>query len=398
MLTKLHNLYTFLFALFCASLPFTNLAKAIPNILLGVLGALFFFVVRKEDFEKLRLKSLYMLGLMIIIGVFSVLVFQRWDDMSFIVRLLNILVIVLLSLPVKNYIIIIKAFVFSSLTLLAVSSVNLILYAKTSDSFDFTLGEHINDLLLGERPYLGMIYVASACICWFLASKTSGLFRFLWYFISLVFIVFVAVISARMALVSLFILLFGAVFYYKKGLKTAVGITGGILVLGFLLVSLNENLKNRFFIASGKDFVLSEKLVHEPRYHIWECAFGLDQNTTSFFLGKGFKQTETELVSCYETRGKFYTADQQQWFIKKRFNTHNQYLGVYYCMGAIAFLCFIGFLFFTLAENRKNHYATALVILLLLFLLSENLIYRQIGIMYIGITLVLARLLRSEKM
>jgi len=400
MLVKLCNIrsiYTCLFTLFCVSIPFTDVSKAIPNILIGVLAGFFFFVIKKEDFKKLQVKWLYLLGLLIITGLVSIFIFQRWDDINFMIRLITIVAIVIISLPVKDHIAPVKAFVLSSLTLLLISSVKIILYVKSSGSFDFTLGEHINTLLLGERPYLGMIYVASACLCWFLADKSLGVAKILWYFISLLFVGFVLIITARMALISLVIILFALVFYSKKRLKASLGVVGGILILGFLLISFNENLKKRFYLSTSKDFVLSERLVHEPRYHIWECASGMEQNTVSFLFGKGFEQTEAELVSCYQTRDKFYTEDQKQWFVRERFNTHNQYIEVYYAMGIIAFVCFIGFLFFVLTENRKNYYATALVLLLFLFLFSENLIHRQIGITYIGLTLVFSRFLNSEK-
>src|SRR5690606_34011302 len=346
-MNSIQKIYSYVFALFCASFPFTDLAKAIPNILVGVLGVLFFFVIRKEDFQKLRLKSIYLFGLLILIGGFSMVAFQRWGDMSFMVRLLNIVVIILLSLSVKNHIISIKAFVLSSLALLIISSINLLLYAKDSDSFSFTFGAHINDLLLGERPYLGMLYVTSACLCWLLAEKTSRKIRLLWYALSLVFISFVFVISARMALISLFVIVIINLFYHKKRLKPALTLMGGIVILGVLLFSLNENFKKRFFI-SNSNYTITEKFAFEPRYHIWECTLGLEHNTTSLLFGKGFQQTEDELVSCYKTREGFYTEDQKQWFITKKFNTHNQYLGVYISMGLLALMSLFAFLIFGL--------------------------------------------------
>lgn len=385
-MNSIQKIYSYVFALFCASFPFTDLAKAIPNILVGVLGVLFFFVIRKEDFQKLRLKSIYLFGLLILIGGFSMVAFQRWGDMSFMVRLLNIVVIILLSLSVKNHIISIKAFVLSSLALLIISSINLLLYAKDSDSFSFTFGAHINDLLLGERPYLGMLYVTSACLCWLLAEKTSRKIRLLWYALSLVFISFVFVISARMALISLFVIVIINLFYHKKRLKPALTLMGGIVILGVLLFSLNENFKKRFFI-SNSNYTITEKFAFEPRYHIWECTLGLEHNTTSLLFGKGFQQTEDELVSCYKTREGFYTEDQKQWFITKKFNTHNQYLGVYISMGLLALMSLFAFLIFGLIESRKNYYSTALFLLIALFLVTENLFYRQIGIMYMGLLL-----------
>lgn len=392
----IQKIYPYVFAIFCASFPFTDLAKAIPNILAGVLGALFFFVIRKEDLQKLRLKSLYLFGFLIFIGGLSMIIFQRWEDMGFIVRLLNIVGIILLSLPVRNYILSIKSFVLSSLLLLIISAIKLILYAKNTDSFGFTFGEHINNLLLGERPYLGMLYVTSACLCWFLAEKISGKIRFLWYVVSLIFIGFVFVISARMALISLFVIVIINLFYHKKRLKPSLILTGGIIVSGILLFTFNENFKKRFFI-SNSHYTITEKLAFEPRYHIWECALGLKHNTTTLLFGKGFQQTENELVNCYEIREKFHTEDQKQWFITKKFNTHNQYLGIYVSLGIVALMSLLGFLVFGFMEFRKNYYSTALLLLIAMFLITENLFYRQIGIMYMGLLLAFILKLNADK-
>src|SRR5690606_3641371 len=141
MKARLQYIYTFLFALFCASVPFTDTSKAIPNILMGVLAGLFFFVVKKEDFQRLKTKSFYLLGFMTLFGALCVIIFQRWFDWSFISRLMTIMGIIIISIPIKNYIIPIKAFVISAFSLLVISSVNLIAYVNDSDSFDFTSGE-----------------------------------------------------------------------------------------------------------------------------------------------------------------------------------------------------------------------------------------------------------------
>lgn len=396
MIRKLRNLYPYLFALFCASIPFTDVAKAIPNILMAVLALLFGFVVYKDDLKKLFSKSFYFLVFFIAVASFNLIFFGRWEDTKYVTNVLMLCAIIIISIPVKHHILSLKSFVISSLILLIISSVNITLFAMKSQSFDFTMGEHINVLLLGERPFLGFIYIMSCCISWFLANKTNSKRQSLfWYFISICFIAFVAVISARTALISLFVVLFGSVFYFKKQWKTSLGIIIGTLILGFLLISFNENAKSRFFILFNTNFSLSEKLAFEPRYHIWQCASSLEYTTTSFLFGRGFEQTENELVECYKTKQNFVTEDQQRWFVKNRFNTHNQYIDVFLSMGIIVFVCFISFLFFTLAKYRNNYFATSLIILIILFFFTENLVHRQLGISLVAITLVFANYMHN---
>ncbi len=381
---KLLKPYTLLFALFCASLPFTDFSKAIPNIVMGLLVLLFGFVVKKEDFKKLHSKTPLLLGLFCLSLFFNIIISGRWEDSGFLTNILITLLIIILSIPIKNHIIPLKAFVFSSFTLLLISSLNFLSYYLTTTDFDFNSGAHINDILMGERPYLGVIYIACACICWFLATQTRNKKQvILWCFISICFVVFVALITARTALISFFIILLASSFYFKR-LKLAIGILCGTLLFGFLIISLNENIKNRFFFSERKSSI-NEKLTYEPRYHIWNCAGDIKHDTYSFLLGKGFRTTQRELLECYKSKENFGTTDQKQWFIQKNFNTHNQYLEFYLSAGILSSVCFVLMLLFTFLENRANYFATSLILLIMLFLVTENLIHRQIGVMLMGI-------------
>lgn len=385
-MNKLHKPYTFLFALFCATIPFTNSGKAIPNILMGLLVLLFGFVVKKEDFKKIYSKTSVFLGIFILSVLLPMMISNRWEDLNYLTSVATTLLIVILSVPITNYIIPLKAFILSAAILMVISGYNLITYYITTPNFDFNSGAHINDILLGERPYLGFIYAVSACICWFLAKQTTNKkLLFFWYILSAFFIGFIAIISARNALISTFIILLFSPFYFKKNLKLALGLLFTTIIFGVIIISFNENIKSRFFFSKERSSSLNEKLSYEPRYHIWNCAADINHDTYSFLFGKGFRANQRELLECYINKKDFVTVDQQQWFIEKNFNTHNQYLEIYLCAGIISLVCFIFMLLFAFFKNRTNYFATALVILLMLFLVTENLIHRQIGVMLMGI-------------
>ncbi len=395
-MVRLHKSYTFLFALFCATIPFTELAKAIPNILMGILVVLFGFIVKKEDFKKLYSKTTLLLGLFCLSLFLNILASGRWEDLGYLTNSLIIFLIIVLSLPVKNYIIPLKAFVLSASILMIISSLNFISYYINTTDFYFNSGGHINDILLGERPYLGFIYVVASCVCWFLARQTQHKKQVvLWYLLSSCLILFVAVIAARMALISLFIILLASSFYFKR-LKLTIGFLLGTLVFGFLIISLNDNIKSRFFFSERKSSI-NEKLTYEPRYHIWNCAGEMKHTTYSFLLGKGFRATQSELLDCYQNKKDFVTLDQQQWFVHNNFNTHNQYLDLYLSAGIISTVFFVLLLLITFVKNRTNYFATALILLLVLFLVTENLIHRQVGVMLMGIVFSFISLIISRK-
>lgn len=392
---QVSKLYPYIFAIFCGSLPFGNVIKVLPNLLLIVLGVAFLFIVKKKDIKHLQTKSFYALFSFVLLAIFLIVIKGRWEDSGYIPKLLSILALPILAIPIKRYMLVLKIFVLSTFALLLFSVFKIVHYVIEFQEFKFATGSMINELLLGERPYIGFMYILAAAISFYLARTSQ---KFVWYLLSLCFIVMVISISARMAIISVLLMAFASIFYLFRNLKMAVLILVSILFLAVGLFKLNDNLKQRFLLTTpaSKTYVLKEKLILEPRFHIWQCAANLTHSVPSFFLGKGFKQTERELTNCYQQRTTFYTEDQKQWFVNSRFNTHNQYLDIYLNSGIIALILFVGFLVFAFVENRNSYFATAILVFLILFLTTENLIYRQLGTMLIGLIVVFLSFLSAK--
>ncbi|MGI9527374.1 MAG: O-antigen ligase family protein [Weeksellaceae bacterium] len=263
------------------------------------------------------------------------------------------------------------------------------------DSFNLTSGEIVNDLLLGERPYMAFMYAVATVLSGYLGVITRKKF---WFLFSICFIAFIIYISARIALVSIIFVALMGVIYLKKSSLISVGIIMLVISIIVGVLTLNENVRQRFLISNiNENSHLKEKLIFEPRYHIWECTSHLNQNATSILVGKGFKNTTKELVECYKNRTEFYTEDQKNWFIQSEFNTHNQYLGLYWSSGLISLLAFISFLLFTCMEHRKNYFAISLLMVLMFFLLTENMLHRQLGAMLISLVYVFVNFISTPR-
>lgn len=393
---QVEKLYTYIFAIFCGSLPFENVIKVLPNLLMIVLGIAFLLIVKKKDIKRLQTKSFYALFSFVLLAIFIIVIKARWEDSGYIPKLLNILAIPILAIPIKRHTLVLKVFVLSAFTLLMISIFKMVQHVIVFQEFKFSTGSIINDLLLGERPYIGFIYILAAAISFCLARTSQKL---VWYFLSLCFIIMVISISARIAIISVLLMGFASIFYFFQHFKMAVLILVSALFLVAGLFMLNDNLKQRFLLTNptSKTYVLEEKLIFEPRFHIWQCATNLEHSVTSFVLGKGFKQTERELTNCYQQRTTFYTEDQKQWFVNSKFNTHNQYIGIYLSSGIIALFLFVGFLVLAIIENKNSFFATAILVFLVLFLTTENLIHRQLGNMLIGLIVVFLRFMSVEK-
>lgn len=72
-----------------------------------------------------------------------------------------------------------------------------------------------------------------------------------------------------------------------------------------------------------------------------------------------------------------------------KLNTHNQFIGTYLNSGIIGLLLLVGYLVFQFVSSRKNFTKTAMIVSLVLFLLVENVLYRQIGVYLFAIIIVI---------
>src|SRR5699024_9435116 len=76
----------------------------------------------------------------------------------------------------------------------------------------------------------------------------------------------------------------------------------GILIFLTIAVSLNKNIQKRFLLTSSNpNRSFKERLfLMEPRTKIWDCAYEIAKEHSSFFAGLGFESTIQHLVDCYK--------------------------------------------------------------------------------------------------
>src|SRR5690606_40729741 len=85
----------------------------------------------------------------------------------------------------------------------------------------------------------------------------------------------------------------------------------------------------------------------------------------------------------------------KQRFVAERYNTHNQFLDFYLSAGFIALLFFLLFIGTSFFPVRKQFFPTAMLAILVMYCLVENVFNRQIGAYYVGFILIV--LLTSVK-
>lgn len=392
----LAKLYLISVSLVCFSIPISDFGEAIPNILLGLSGFLIFTVIKREDLKKIKTLPVYLFASIILLFACQTILLERWEDVKFVVRLLIVPALGLLFLPIKNQRIPVFAFLSGAFIMVLYSLQNLYFIYLSGGEIDFATGDFVNQQILGERPYLGFVCVISVCLCLYLAdhyNKKNRKLSALFYFLILYFISFIVIISARISVISIIIILGSYfIFYLKNTRLKLIFVCIGVVVFSGIFIG-NKDLKKRFFITENS-YTIEQMMKFEPRYYIWNCSLPLIKESP--ILGWGIVVGQDKLKECFLESGEFLDKEQQDYFVRSRFNTHNQFLSFLLSEGVICFLLFISFFASTLARSKNNFFSIILLISLLLFCLVENVLSRQMGCMLFGFVWVISRYFTLE--
>lgn len=394
--------YTVLFSLLCASIPFSEHIIALPNIIMGLLILLFPFVHQNVNWKLLKNFTILSFVGLIIWTLLGIVLQQNWKDFSFFSKIGTVLLLFILSLPIKNFKQPLVAFIISSSSLLIISGIKLLYHFVEFGNLKLDVGKNVNELLMGERPFLGFIYLVSFCLSFYLFKKTQDKkTKYLLIGAMAFFILFILIISARLSTLSLIIILGLLIFYSANKWKSLVFIGIGIIGIG-LFLSTNSTFKSRLTAGFEQESISLQKVMNlEPRYHIWSCSLEVLESEHLPILGYGFRNTIDHLTNCYETRAELNNKEHRQYFVNSRFNTHNQYLNFLMSTGIIGLILFAVFMLSLLKFSYKNYFTVSLAIALILFCLFENVLSRQQGAMLFSLSLVfiffIARINQTEK-
>jgi len=247
------------------------------------------------------------------------------------------------------------------------------------NEFEFASGSKINEVLVIDRLYLGFMCVLS-CIVSFQLIRSKYHDYNKWYFANIVLnILFILLISSRIAIVILLILFFLRIFYTEKK-KTYIGYFAGILLVVILAFVFNKNLSERFFYTHSERSDMSYIELFktwEQRVTIWDCNYTILQKEPFLATGIGFYNSKKHLLDCYENSIK--DPRKKAYFIHKNFNTHNQFIDFLMGSGVIAFVLFCLVLFFLIYKRNKSYFYMSLCIAIVMFSGIESYFQRQIG-------------------
>ena len=386
----LASIYPYVFLLLYLTIPFDEYVRALPNILLIILIAAFPLIVTKDDFRKLKRTPTLIFLTFFVVLILNMVLNGRIDQNLDIIEMTSIAIgLAILYIPVHDFKKIHKAIILSCLAAITFSVVMMVVFANTHGTLPLGTTQEILDVLLIDRLYLGLLCVMSILISFHeLKDRFHPRNKYLIGNIVLT-VLFLFFIVSRVAILILIVLLLVRQLYGTKKIRKLIFTIGITTVVFTAVFAISETERARFLYNSefsANTALLAENMIGEPRFLIWDCAKSISDAKGLLMNGLGFNETNERLVECY--KDEIQDDALKQWFLEKRFNTHNQFLDFYLSAGLIVFLLFAAFFVLVFLRNRKYFYPTAMLLCIVIFGLAESYLHRQIGAYYFGFILI----------
>ncbi|WP_343910637.1 hypothetical protein [Aquimarina litoralis] len=344
---------------------------------------------KKEDFKN---QTVYIYIILILYLTFNILGFgDLKSETSQLGKLFLPIALFILAVPLKSYLSTLKLVFISGIFLaVVISLVSIFIFIYDSGDFSFSSGKAINEVLILER-----VYIAFFCVLSFILSlDLLQSYRKLLSINILVLFVFVLMIAARIAIITIVIIAF---LYIIKILDTRRVLLilgcGVLLITGFFMI--NKNLQNRFFYKDQNNSFIENLAIWEPRMVIWPCVYKVTKNDSYNFMNglASYNLQEKELLHCY--KASIDNEEKKNWFLFIKYNTHNQFLDFLLVSGILGLLFFVLVFGSTFWSNRNDFFSFSLVVSFVLLGLVENYLHRQVGVYCFGIFLIF--LLKNQK-
>ncbi|MCG2429981.1 O-antigen ligase family protein [Aequorivita xiaoshiensis] len=393
----LSAIYPFAFLLLYLIIPFDNYIRVLPNILVAVLVIAFPFVVKKDDFKKLKsLPILAFFGLIVYLLINSYFAGRFEEDITVINKVMVALGLAVLYIPVSDMNPssgwagkINSAIIFSALAAIIFSVYNFVLITDATGSFSLGESPQVVESLLIDRLYLGMLSTFSILIS-FQAIKKKYHPNNNYYLANiLINAIFIVLMASKIAMVTLFLLLLVRQFYGQRKIwkvAIALGAMAAVVVLFFIIKSDTDFETSIKESKNNPPAFIENSLTYELRAVVWGCAQQIINEDEVPFNGIGFYNTKEKLVACYDSQ--ILNPEKRKRFTTKRYNTHNQFLDFYLSAGFIALLLFLAFICFSFLSFRKQFFPTAMLTILVVYCMVENVFHRQIGAYYLGYIII----------
>lgn len=371
------NLFDYLLYILVLILPFS---KAIPNIILVMLSL--FYI---KDFSFNSLKTIKLFPNLIIFCCFVYLILKAvtlgtfLDDIKIYKGYLLTLWLLIVLQKIKD-LNVLKIFVLVGINLMVFKSFWLIgNYYLNYHALPFSNTSEVNSLLVLERPYAGFMAVMGLFLS-FEFFKIMPKQKIFFAIDSIIMIFFVLIISARLSIISIFIvMIIYLLFYYKINIYKKIGTVFLLVILLGSALFFNKNIANRFFIKDNISKSLATASDYEPRIVIWGCAKEMiKKEDFNFFIGfNTYEKISNNYSECYGSSIK--NVSKRDYFSIMQFNSHNQFIDIFLIGGLIGILLLLFWFSSTFYFVKNNFFKISILVSIALFFTVENVLYRQFG-------------------
>jgi O-antigen ligase len=245
------------------------------------------------------------------------------------------------------------------------------------------------DSLLVHRPYLGMYCVFSIFICIdLLKDILSPKYRYVLFLLIIFNAVYLVILFAKMAIISLVVLAITYSFLhniFNKNYRLAISISGFcflcILYLGLFNEKGNTIVKKvmTFDTFDWDNYIPVVVNSMNLRFTNWSCSAEVLSENKNWLYGAGTGDTQQLLLNCYAEK-----AGNDSVFYIERYNSHNNFLTVWLHLGLFPLIFFIvHFLYFIYFYFiNKNLLGIIFTFGIMLFCLTESVFEVQKGIIF----------------
>jgi O-antigen ligase len=252
------------------------------------------------------------------------------------------------------------------------------LMLDTDDYYHPVFRKIFSEISGAHLPYLGLWFGFSCIIFFkFILNKTiRNSIKWLLILSCFLLIASMFIFTARMALFSTIL---GMMFLGITSLKRSTLLKGVLfLVLIILGMTFLKPVKRRFNDLVSTEIKKPEKYEQSNevnfRYVIYTCSYEILKEHWLFGLGLG--NVQENLDQCYSHVDYINYDD----FKVKNYNSHNQYLNAWLTYGILGLLFLIYYLVASFNGGLKVH--KALIIMVALCLLTENILEREAGVVF----------------
>jgi O-antigen ligase len=388
----LNKIYLLLWVAFAFFLPFS---KALPNLLLIPILILFLFLTKyKEIHFSWKNGFLFLIISVTWISVSMIIQGGVDETLKLILKFYFLIGIFFLSKSLnRNNFIILYGFIGGCIIQFLISAFSIIKFYLENGYIKLDIGGGVNEILHGERPYIGFTFALSILFSLFIIRKFKYQWLYIWIGLATICVYY---ISARLAIVLCLLAFVQHLYIVMKHKKVYLMLAGSLLLFLVVLgIAFNKNFKKRMHVEDTLEETFSKFEAYEPRFIIWDCSYQISEKMQQFFGYGNSKIIEENLVRCYLSKIPVDKIGKQEYYKSKAFNTHNQFLSFFLLGGWFSLLTLILFFLISFIKSNSTIYSTVLLFFLAFFLF-ENVLHRQLGVHLFGLLLGVINVMSIE--